>query len=154
MKTHRIETIVIGGGQAGLAAGYHLSRLGCDFVILDGGERVGDSWRNRWDSLRLFTRARFAGLPGMPFPGPPRHYPSKDDMADYLEAYAQHFRLPVELGRRVEHMVRLSSRYLVDAGDKGYEARHVVLATATRPGSPGAIPARSPSGLAAASTGG
>ena len=129
MKTHRIETIVIGGGQAGLAAGYHLSRLGRDFVILDGGERVGDSWRNRWDSLRLFTRARFAGLPGMPFPGPPRYYPSKDEMADYLEAYAQHFRLPVQLGRRVEQMVRMSSRYLVDAGDEGYEARHVVLAT-------------------------
>ncbi|MET0512719.1 MAG: NAD(P)-binding domain-containing protein [Thermoleophilaceae bacterium] len=109
MKTHRIQTIVIGGGQAGLAAGYHLSRLGRDFVILDGGERLGDSWRNRWDSLRLFTRARFAGLPGMPFPGPPRYYPSKDKMADYLEAYAQHFRLPVELGRRVEHMVRRST---------------------------------------------
>src|SRR6187402_3534851 len=90
----RVETVIVGGGQAGLSAAYHLARRDLPFVIFDAGERVGDSWRNRWDSLRLFTPARYDGLDGMPFPAPATYFPTKDEMGDYLEAYAAHFDLP------------------------------------------------------------
>src|SRR5215212_289727 len=96
----RVNTVVIGGGQAGLSAGYHLAQRGVPFVILDASERVGDVWRKRWDSLRLFTPARHAGLDGMPFPAPHFSFPTKDDMADYLERYARQFALPVRSGVR------------------------------------------------------
>ena len=82
-EVERFDTVVIGGGQAGLSVGYHLRRRGVPFVILDSCERVGDSWRKRWDSLHLFTPARFNGLDGMRFPAPPESYPSKDAMGDY-----------------------------------------------------------------------
>ena len=85
MEPERYETVVVGGGQAGLATGYHLARLGRPFVILDAGQRVGDAWRARWDSLRLFTPARYSGLPGMGFPAAAWHYPTKDEVAEYLE---------------------------------------------------------------------
>ena len=91
----QFSVVVIGGGQAGLAAGYHLAQRGIDFVILEKASRLGESWRRRWDSLRLFTPARYDGLPGFPFPGEERTYPTKDQMADYLEKYAERFGLPV-----------------------------------------------------------
>lgn len=125
----RVDTIVIGGGQAGLAMGYYLARQGCNFVILDAHKRIGNSWRTRWDSLRLFTMARYDGLPGMPFPAPWNHLPSKDEMADYLEAYAAHFHLPVRLNTPVDALDRDGQRYLVTAGDQCFEARRVVVAT-------------------------
>jgi putative flavoprotein involved in K+ transport len=80
----RAETVVVGGGQAGLSVGRHLARRGLPFVILDAHARIGDSWRNRWDSLRLFTPARYNGLDGMPFPGPVHSFSTKDEVADYL----------------------------------------------------------------------
>src|SRR5215207_8127527 len=86
--SEQFEVVVIGGGQAGLSVGYHLQQQRRDFVVLDTNERIGDSWRKRWDSLRLFTPARFNGLPGLPFPAPAHLHPTKDEMADYLEAYA------------------------------------------------------------------
>jgi putative flavoprotein involved in K+ transport len=88
-RIERFNTIVIGAGQAGLAAGYYLQQQDVDFVIVDAGDRIGDVWRNRWDSLRLFTPAKYSGLPGMPFPAPPMHLPDKDEVADYLERYAE-----------------------------------------------------------------
>ena len=88
----RVNTVVIGGGQAGLSVGHHLAQRGVEFVILDASARVGDTWRQRWDSLRLFTPARHSGLDGMPFPAPPFSFPTKDEMGDYLEAYAARFR--------------------------------------------------------------
>src|SRR5262245_33489928 len=94
-ETERFDVIVIGGGQAGLSVGHHLARLGLSFGILEAHPRIGDSWRTRWDSLRLFTPARFDGLDGMRFPAPPHSFPTKDEMADYLEAYATRFKLPV-----------------------------------------------------------
>ena len=109
---HRVQVIVIGGGQAGLSVGYCLARRGLSFVILEANPRIGDSWRNRWDSLRLFTPAKFSGLDGMRFPAPPNSFPTKDAMADYLENYARHFQLPVRSGVRVE---RLSSDAPSDA---------------------------------------
>src|SRR5215217_2378564 len=107
----RVETIIIGGGQAGLSVGYHLARRGKRFVILEANERVGDSWRARWDSLRLFSPARFDG---------------KDGMADYLEAYAARFELPVRTGMPVTSLSRSGDRYLVVAGDASFEADNVV----------------------------
>jgi len=129
--TERFDVIVIGAGQAGLSVGHHLARLGARFVILEAHGRVGDSWRTRWDSLRLFTPARYDGLDGMRFPAPPHSFPTKDEMADYLERYAMHFQLPVRTGMRVEKVTRENDRYVVDAGGKRLEAAHVVIAMAT-----------------------
>jgi putative flavoprotein involved in K+ transport len=129
-ERERIHTVVIGGGQAGLSVGYHLARRGIPFVILEASPRVGDSWRQRWDSLRLFTPARFDGLDGMPFPAPRHSFPTKNEMADYLEAYAGHFRLPVRTGAAVHRLWREGDRYHIAAGDKELEAEHVVVAMA------------------------
>jgi putative flavoprotein involved in K+ transport len=130
MKTERIDTVVIGGGQAGLSVGYHLKKRGVPFVILDASARVGDAWRNRWDSLRLFTPAKFSGLDGMRFPAPPNSFPTKDATGDYLETYARHFQLPVQCGVRVERLSRLGDRFLVVAGAQQFEADNVVVAMA------------------------
>ncbi|MEP6620499.1 MAG: NAD(P)-binding domain-containing protein [bacterium] len=129
--TERIHTVVVGGGQAGLSAGYHLARRGIPFVILESSARVGDVWRNRWDSLRLFTPAWLDSLPGMPFPAPGRSFPTKDEMADYLEAYVAHFKLPVRTGARVDRVWRKDNRYYVDVGSMRYEADNVVIAMAS-----------------------
>jgi putative flavoprotein involved in K+ transport len=123
------DVIVIGAGQAGLSVGYHLSRVhGTRFVILEAHPRVGDSWRRRWDSLRLFTPARFDGLDGMPFPAPATHFPTKDEMASYLEAYAARFRLPVLTGVLVERLFERYGRYVVSVGGQELEALQVVIA--------------------------
>ena len=124
----RVHTVVIGGGQAGLSVGYYLARAGRPFVILDASHRVGDAWRGRWDSLRLFTPAMFDGLVGMKFPAPSFSFPTKDDMADYLAAYARTFQLPVRSGVRVNRLSRIGNRYVVDAGAQRFEADHVVVA--------------------------
>jgi putative flavoprotein involved in K+ transport len=123
------DTVVIGGGQAGLAMGYFLARQERDFVILDAGDRVAETWRNRWDSLRLFTPAFHDGLPGMPFPAPGNYFPTKEETADYLEAYARKFALPVRFGRHVDSLARHDDGFLVCAGDECYVTEHVVVAT-------------------------
>ena len=123
-----IDTVVIGGGQAGLSVGYYLAKQGRQFVILDANERVGDSWRKRWDSLTLFTPARFNGLPGMDFPGPRDKFITKDEMADFLEDYAASFELPVRLGLPVDRLSRVGDRLVVSAGDQSFEATNVVVA--------------------------
>lgn len=128
MTTERIDTLVIGGGQAGLAVGYHLARHGRAFVILDAHARIGDAWRRRWDSLRLFTPARYDSLPGMPFPAAPHAFPTKDEMANYLEAYAARFRLPVRTGVRVDALSKDGDWFVATAGALRFEARNVVIA--------------------------
>jgi putative flavoprotein involved in K+ transport len=127
-ETERVETIVVGGGQAGLSVGYQLARRGQSFVILEAGERVGDAWRRRWDSLRLFTPARYDALAGMPFPASAHSFPSKDEMADYLEAYAARFELPVRTGVRVDRLSRNGSGFVVTSGTRRFEGDNVVVA--------------------------
>lgn len=129
MGAERVDTVVIGGGQAGLATGYYLTQQGRDFVILEAGLRIGEAWRKRWESLRLFTPASFDGLPGMPFPARRGYFPTKDEMADYLAAYAARFELPVQLGMRVDELSRAGNCYLITAGARLLEANHVVVAT-------------------------
>ena len=124
------DVIVIGGGQAGLSVGYHLARAGVRFVILDANERIGDAWRKRWDSLRLFTPAKLNGLDGMPFPAPRNYFPTKNEMADYLEAYARRFRLAVRSGVRVERLFKRGPRFVVAAGRTEFETDQVVVAMA------------------------
>ncbi len=121
--------MVIGGGQSGLAVGYHLGRRGLPFVILDENDRVGDAWRKRWDSLRLFTPAKYDGLPGRPFPGPGSYYPTKDEVASYLEAYARDNGLPVRTGVRVERVSKVGDGFEVDTGEDTVLAESVVVAT-------------------------
>ncbi len=130
-EPERVETVIVGGGQAGLAVGYHLARRGLPFVILDANERIGDSWRKRWDSLRVFTPTRYNGLAGMPFPAPGHSFPTKEEVADYLEAYAARFELPVRTGVRVDGLSRTGARFLVTSGDLRFEAENVVVAMAT-----------------------
>ncbi len=130
VPTERIETVIIGGGQAGLAVGYHLQRRGRAFIILDAGERIGDPWRRRWDSLRLFTPARYDGLPGMRFPAAGGSFPTKDEMAEYLEAYAARFDLPVRSGVRVDGVSGNGGGFEVTAGDRRFESTNVVVAMA------------------------
>jgi putative flavoprotein involved in K+ transport len=128
-QVERYETVIVGGGQAGLSVGYHLKRQGGSFVVLDAGERIGDSWRTRWDSLRLYSPASHDGLPGMPFPAPRTAYPTKDEMGDYLEAYATRFELPVRSGVRIEALAKENGAYVATAGDRRFEADNVVVAT-------------------------
>lgn len=127
--TELVETVVIGGGQAGLATGYHLTRRRRSCVILEAGERIGDSWRAKWDSLRLFTPAMLSALPGARHPGPRWAFHTKDAFADYLEGYARRFGLDVRTGVRAREIRHHGGRYVILAGEQRFEAEHVVLAT-------------------------
>jgi putative flavoprotein involved in K+ transport len=123
-----VDTLVIGGGQAGLSVGYFLAKRGISFLIVDARERVGDAWRRRWDSLRLFTPARYDGLPGMRFPKRGDAFISKNEMADYLEAYAARFALPVRTGVRVERLWKRGNRFVATTNQGTIEADNVVVA--------------------------
>ena len=129
MATESFDTVVVGGGQAGLATGYHLARNGRSFVILDASDRIGDPWRQRWDSLRLYSPASHDGLPGMRFPGKRTSYPTANEMADYLESYAARLELPVRSSTAVESLTVEGGRYVVRSGDRSFEAENVVVAT-------------------------
>ncbi|MGW6200607.1 flavin-containing monooxygenase [Kribbella sp. NPDC055110] len=126
-----MNTIIIGAGQAGLSTGHHLQRLGEPFMILDGNARVGDQWRSHWDSLRLYSPAKYDGLPGLPFPGDPWHYPGKDEVADYLASYAAHFELPIRGNTRVDRLERRDDQWIVTVGREELTADNVVVATGT-----------------------
>src|SRR5689334_10182444 len=121
-RAETVQTVVIGGGQAGLAAGYYLAQQRLPYVILDASQRIGDAWRNRWDSLRLFSPARSSSLPGMRFPAPGASFPTKDQMADYLAAYAERFGLNVRSGVRVDRLSRDGDHFIVEAGEHRIEA--------------------------------
>ena len=121
--------IVVGSGQAGLAIGYFLARQGRNFAILEAAEEPAAAWRARWDSLKLFTPARYSGLPGLAFPGDPDSYPRRDDVVAYLTEYARHFALPVVLGGRVRAIRQTQGRYQVEVEDRSYMADQIVIAT-------------------------
>lgn len=129
MSNRHIETVVIGGSQSGLATGYHLGQRGLPFVILDENDRIGDAWRNRYDSLHLFTPRRYNGLPGMSFPGSPTSYPTKDETADYLEAYAAEFELPVRTRVHVDRLAKVADRFELAFDGHTLTADNVVVAT-------------------------
>jgi putative flavoprotein involved in K+ transport len=128
-QAEHYETVIIGGGQVGLAAGYHLKRRGMEHVILDAGERSGDAWRKRWPSLHLYSPAKYDELPGMRFPGRRFAFPSAGEMADYLEAYAKRFELPVQNSVHVDGLSKTGSGYEVRAGERRFQADNVVVAT-------------------------
>jgi len=129
MAEDRVRTLVIGGGQAGVSIGYFLQQAGEDFRIVDADTEIGATWRSRWDSLKLFTEAKYNNLPGTRFPGDPEHIPGKDEMADYLRDYAGRFGLPIELGVEVGEISRTDGGYVAIAGDRQILAERVVVAT-------------------------
>jgi putative flavoprotein involved in K+ transport len=137
--TERADVLVVGGGQAGLAASWYLTQQGVEHLVLDAERRVGDAWRRRWDSLELFSAAAYSALPGLPFPGDPEHFPGKDQVADYLESYAQTFQLPVRPQTRVRSLRAVDRGYRVDSDAGSYQAEQVVVATGAyhRPVVPG-----------------
>jgi putative flavoprotein involved in K+ transport len=124
-----VDTVIIGGGQAGLVAGYELKRRGREVLILDAHARVGDAWRTRWDSLRLFTPRRDCALPGLRLPGSQNRMPTKDEMADYLESYAIHHALPVRTCVRASQLSREGDRFLVETSAGPLTASNVVVAS-------------------------
>ena len=125
----RVEVVVVGAGQAGLAIGYHLARQGQTFVIFDRADSIGAAWRSRWDSLVLFTPRRYSGLPGLPFPGDPDGYPGRDEVIAYLEQYAATFELPIELDSAVRSLTSANGRFVVRLDDRQIEADQIVVAT-------------------------
>jgi putative flavoprotein involved in K+ transport len=122
-------TLIVGGSQAGLAMGYKLRERGLPFQIVDAADEIGAVWRNRWDSLRLFTAAQYDSLPGMDFPAAQDTYPGKDDVADFLQAYAATFELPVRLNARVTSLREEGGGYLAETDDGELRAKDVVVAT-------------------------
>lgn len=128
--TTTYDTIVIGAGQAGLAAGYHLATRGRLFLILDGADRVGGSWLNRWDTLKLFTPSIRDSLPGLELGGK-YHFPTKDEMIAYLERYADHFQLPMRLSSPVDGIFREGESFRITSGSESFLANNVILATGT-----------------------
>jgi putative flavoprotein involved in K+ transport len=127
-----IETVIIGAGQAGLSTGYHLQRQDRPFVILDAAGRVGDQWRQQWDTLKLYSPTKYDGLPGVPFPGRPWSFPGKDQVADYLEQYAAHFQLPIRFHTRVESLdADGNGGYVVTTSQGEFRCQNVVVCTGT-----------------------
>ena len=132
-ETNQWEIVIIGGGQSGLAAGYFLKKMDRHFIILDDKTRTGDSWRMRWDSLKLFTPSQHDGLPGMSFPGLKGSFPGKDEIADYLESYVKEYSLPVKLNTKVNHLSERNNQYEIDTSGGRIIARKVIIATGTNP---------------------
>ncbi len=125
-----LDVVVVGGSQAGLAMAWHLAQQGLGFVVLEAGPELGHTWRNRWDSLKLFTPAQYNALPGMAFPAPADTYPTKDPVADYLQAYATAHHLPVRLNAKVTELRRSGEAFEIPtANDEVFRARQVVVAT-------------------------
>lgn len=133
MTTQHTETLIIGAGQAGLSTGYHLQRRNRPFLIVDANERIGNNWRRHYDSLRLYTPAKYSGLPGMAFPSTePWRYPARDEVAEFLERYAIESNLPVRMSTRVDRLIKLPENgYAAFIGDETITCDNVVIATGT-----------------------
>src|SRR5215204_1098025 len=104
------EVVVVGSGQAGLAISSFLKQQGRHFLIVEAGA-IASAWRERWESLTLFTPRRYSALPGLPFPGDPEGYPTRDEVSEYLERYAETFDLPVELNSEVHELRAEEERF-------------------------------------------
>src|SRR5262245_38544139 len=125
-----VDVAVVGAGQAGLAMGYCLRGQGHGFVICERGREIAPAWRERWESLTLFTPRRYSGLPGLPFPGDPDGYPTRDEVIAYLERYVETFELPVELGMDVRRLERNEDgRFRLEADGRTVTSDQVVVAT-------------------------
>jgi putative flavoprotein involved in K+ transport len=129
MTSQHIQTLIIGAGQAGLTTGYQLRQRGLPFLVVDANERIGDNWRQQWDTLRLYTPAKYDGLPGLPFPAERWHYPTKDEVADYLERYAVTFDLPVRMNTRIRTLTRRGDGFRAELDDGEITCDNVVVAT-------------------------
>jgi putative flavoprotein involved in K+ transport len=125
----RFDVAVIGAGQAGLAIGYFLAQQGRRFVILESADSVGSAWRDRWDSLVLFTSRRYDNLPGLVFPGDPYGHPGRAEVIAYLEQYAGSFDLQIEFNSRVRSLTKEDGRFVVESAGRVIEADQVVVAT-------------------------
>jgi putative flavoprotein involved in K+ transport len=125
----RVEVVVVGAGQAGLAIGFFLARQGRRFVILEAADKVGAAWRDRWDSLALFTPRRYDALPGVGFPGDPDGYPTRDEVISYLTAYAETYQLPVIFDSAVQSLSKVDGGFQLDCGGRTVVADQVVVAT-------------------------
>jgi putative flavoprotein involved in K+ transport len=123
------EVVVVGAGQAGLAMGYFLKQQGRKFVIVEAADSIGSAWRDRWESLTLFTPRRYSGLPGLPFPGDPEGYPDRDEVIAYLERYAETFELPSELNSPVRKLTAENGRFVLEGEGRTTTADQVVVAT-------------------------
>ena len=134
------DVVVIGGGQAGLGIGYYLKQSGLNFVILDSHKKTGDPWRERWDSLKLFTPRPFAALPGKKLSKWYSYYPTKDETAEYMEAYADEYQLPIHHGCNAKKITKHDDIFFVETADNTYKANQIVIATGpyNRPFIPGA----------------
>ena len=124
-----LEVAVIGGSQAGLAMGHYLAQRGRRFVIFERGDAIAPAWRERWDSLKLFTPRGYSALPGLPFPGDPDDYPTRDELIAYLEQYAETFELPIELNSEVRRLSHEQGRLVLDIDGRRITADQVVVAT-------------------------
>jgi putative flavoprotein involved in K+ transport len=125
-----VDVIVIGAGQAGLAAGWHLRQQGVDFLILDEQQRPGGNWRNYYDSLKLFSPAAYSSLPGLAFPGEAKHYPSRNEVVTYLERYAERFQLPIRPNTRVAAVHREETVFRVESADgQAFFAKALIVAS-------------------------
>ena len=121
----RLDVVVVGGSQAGLAMAWHLARQGLRFVVLEAAPELGHTWRSRWDSLKLFTPAQYDALPGMAFPAPADTYPTKDPVVDYLQAFAAALDLPVRLNSPVTELRRVGDTFEVRTTNEMLHARHL-----------------------------
>jgi putative flavoprotein involved in K+ transport len=128
-SSDRLDAAVIGAGQAGLAMGYYLREQGLRFVILERGDSIAPAWRERWDSLTLFTPRRYSALPGVSFPGDPDGYPTRNEVTAYLERYAETFELPIELKSEVRRLSHEGGRFVLEVDGRTVTAQQVVVAT-------------------------
>ena len=129
MSERDFDVVVVGGGQAGLAMGYYLREQGLRFAIVERGDSIAPAWRERWDSLTLFTPRRYSALPGLPFPGDPDGYPTRDEVIAYLERYAETFELPIELNSDVRRLSESDGRFVLELHGRTITADEVVVAT-------------------------
>lgn len=129
MKTQKLDLVIVGGGQAGLASAYYASRCGLSYTVLEAGDGPGQSWKNRYDSLTLFTPRKYSTLPGMPLSGDPEGYPTKDEVADYLRRYAEHLHLNIEANQRVAALGKEGDIFSIETPTNHYQSRKVIVAT-------------------------